>query len=493
MKKVFTLLHFCLLATGASLFTSCEKEKLDDVLSKEQYGSTAASLATKTEIGTGSTFTLTGGELTVPVTVEFSTATATAFTVQLTANSDTVANLVTAGTLATGTIPISAGSFSIPTVLNVPIGVSKTTFDLVVSRSFLEVNYGKTVALALKMTSPAKGNTIAPGKNVGIVTINTAQAIAADAVHYIGFVANTVLVPNSTNFTIGSQDLIIPLPLSLSGVAGPTFTVDVTKDNAAATAAISANGGATAAAVLPDNRFAVGNGKVTFDPSKSTATVQLTTNFSQLMALTDKKWLIGLTLNNPSKYQTSESKKTIIVVIDGNNLSRPYVGSEAVLARPYTGTPFVISGTIDKASEMIPAAIYDLGGEGIAFHDDGGKDGVSAFRPDDKVDVGDYLPRSVVGWTNDNEWLTYTVNVEADGTYELNSIIGSNGNDGKYTIYFDGVAITPTLSAKGTPGAYGDQQPNYTTVSLKKGRHIFKFFMNRATYDVKGWIFTRKS
>ncbi|MFP5079785.1 hypothetical protein [Pedobacter sp. JCM 36344] len=492
MKKVFTLLHFCLLATGASLFMSCEKEKLADVLSKEQFDNVAISLATKTEIGTGSTFTLTGGELTVPVTVDFSTATTRAFTVQLTANADTVAQLVTAGTLATGTVPISTGSFSIPTVLNVPIGVTKTTFNLVVSRSFLEVNYGKTVALALKMTSPAKGNTIAQGKSVGIITIKTAEAIAADAVHYIGFAASTLLVPDNNNFVLGSQDLTITLPISLSGIAGPTFTVDVTKD-AAASQALITSGGVTNAAILPSDRFAVGIGKVTFDLSKNTTSIVLSTNFSQLMALTDKKWLLGLTLTNPTKYQTSATKKSIVVIIDGNNLSRPYIGNETTLVRPYTGTPFVISGTIDQASELIPAAIYDLGGEGVAFHDNGGKDGATGFRPNDQVDIANNIPRVAVGWTGDGEWLTYTVNVEADGTYELNSIIGSAGDEGRYTIFFDGVAITPLLSAKKTPGAYGDQQPNYTTVSLKKGRHIFKFFMNRATYDVKGWIFTRKS
>lgn len=495
MKKVFTLLHFCLLATCASVFTSCEKEKLDDVLSKEQYATTSASLATKTEIGTGSTFTLTGGELTVPVTVEFSSATSTAFTVQLTANPDTVANLISAGTLAAGTLPITAGSFSIPTVLNVPIGVSKTTFDLVVSRSFLEVNYGKTVALALKMTSPAKGNTIAPGKNVGIVTINTAQAIAADAVHYIGFVANTVMVPNSNNFTIGSQDLVIPLPLSLSGTAGPTFTVDVTKDNGAATAAIAANGGASAAAVLPDNRFAVGNGKVTFDPSKSTATLQLTTNFSQLMALTDKKWLIGLTLNNPTKYQTSAEKKTIIVVIDGNNLSRPYIGNESTQVRAYSGSPFLISGTIGTASEFIPAAIFDLGGEGVGYHNNNqSKNGAGAFRPNEYVDIVNEIPRRAIGWTENNEWLNFTVNVEADGIYDLRAFIGSSNTNGRYSIFVDGVNMTGTLAnAKTGNDNYGNYQPNLSTFALKKGRHIVKFFMNVGAYDFQGLQFTRKS
>jgi hypothetical protein len=492
MKKVFTLLHFCFLATSAVMFTSCEKEKLDDVLSKEQLGNVEVSVAAKTEIGTGSAFTLTGGELTVPVTVNFSTATAKAFTVQLSANSDTVSTLISAGTLATGTVPISSGSFSLPTVLNVPIGVTSTTFNLVVSRSFLEVNYGKTVALALKMTSPAKGNSLAQGKNVSTITIKTSEAIKAEDVHYIEFPATTLAIPVNNNYRMGSQDLIIDIPVNLTGIAGPTFTVDVAKD-ANVSQALITSGGITNAAVLPSDRFNIGTGKVIFDPSKNTATMSVSTNFAQLMALTDKKWLIGLTLSKPTKYQTGGEKKSIVVVIDANYLSRPFIGNEITLERPYTGTPFVISGTIGKASEMIPAAIYDLGGEGVAFHDNGGKDGATAFRPNDLVDIGNYIPRSVVGWTGDGEWLTYTVNVEADGTYELNSLIGADGNDGRYTIYFDGVAITPLLSAKGTPGTYGDQQPNYTTVNLKKGRHIFKFFMNTARYDVRGWIFTRKS
>lgn len=488
-------MHFCLLAIGASLFTSCEKEKLEDVLSKEEYGSVSASLATKTEIGTGSAFTLTGGELTVPVTVNFSTATSRAFTIQLTANPDTVASLVTSGALATGTLPIAAGTYSLPPVLNVPIGVTQATFNLVVSRSFLEINYGKIVALALKMTGPAKGNTIAPGKNVGIITINTAQAIAAEAVHYIGFTANSLLVPNNNNFTTGSQDLTISLPLTLSGVAGPTFTVDVIKDATVATAAIAANGGAANAAVLPNDRFAVGNGKVTFDPSKNTATLQLTTNFSQLMMLTDKKWLIGLTLNNPSKYQTSGDKKSIVVVIDANNLSRPYIGTESTQVRAYDGTPFLISGTIGKVSEFIPAAIFDLGGEGIGYHNNNqSKEGASAFRPSEYVDIVNDIPRRAIGWTSDNEWLNFTVNVEADGIYDMNAFIGSSNEDGRYSIFVDGINMTGTLKNKKTGNDnYGNFQPNLSTFALKKGRHIVKFFMNRGAYDFQGLQFTRKS
>jgi hypothetical protein len=494
MKKISTLLHCCLIAAGATIFSSCEKEKLDDVLSKEQLGNVQVSVATKTDIGTGSNFTLTGGELTVPVTVEFSSATAKAFTIQLSANSDTVGTLITAGTLASGTVPISSGSFSIPTVLNVPIGVTSTTFNLVVSRSFLEVNYGKTVALALKMTSPAKGNTIAPGKSVGIITIKTSEAIAADAVHYIGFSAKTLLVPTNNNFRSGSQDLIIDIPINLTGVAGPTFTVDVAKD-ATVSQALIATGGVTNAAVLPNDRFTIGTGKVIFDPSKNTATMSVNTNLAQLLMLTDKKWLIGLTLSNPTKYQTGADKKSIVVVIDANYLSRPYSGNESTQVRPYDGTPFLISGTVGKVSEFIPAAIFDLGGEGVGYHNNNqSKNGASAFRPTEFVDIVNEIPRRAIGWTESNEWLNFTVNVEADGIYDVNAFIGSSNNDGRYSILVDGVDMTGVLANKKTGNDnYGNYQPNLSTFAMKKGRHIVKFFMNRGAYDFQGLQFTRKS
>ncbi|MHA4894987.1 hypothetical protein ACXZ1K_09555 [Pedobacter sp. PWIIR3] len=493
MKKIFTYSRFGLLALVALFTASCEKEKLDDVLSKEQFSSVGISVASRTDVGTGSTFTLTGGELTVPVTVQFSAATTRAFSVQLVANVDTIAGLVASSALPANTVALQNGTFSIPTVLNVPIGVTSATFDLVISRSFLETRYGKGVAFALKLQSPGKGNNIAAGKNVSIVVVKTGETIAPEAVHYVSFgTSKTLLIPDSKSYSIGSQDITVNVPLLLSSVAGPSFTVDVVQSDSAANAAI-ASGAITNAELLPSSRVGLGTGKVLFDVNKNTANLALTTNFATLMSRTNHKWVVGLKITNPTKYQASLTNKTIVVVIDANYLTRPYVGNDPNLARVYTGTPFLIPGTIGKASEMIPAAIYDEGGEGIAFHDNGGKDGVSAFRPNDQVDIGDYIPRSVVGWTGDGEWLTYTINVETAGTYELNSIIGSNGNDGKYKVLIDGVDITGDKAVKGTPGAYGDQQPNYINIQLPAGRHIFKFYMVRATYDVRGWIFTRKS
>jgi hypothetical protein len=481
MKRIFTTAHLCLLAISAMLMMSCEKEKLSGVLANEEVKSVNLSVDNRVDVGSGENFTLNSDELIIPITVNLSGASGTAFNVQLTPNLDTIATLVGSGTLPAGTISLAEQTFNFPPVIDFAYGVKSTTFNLAVSRSFVERNHNKLVALAIKISSPSKGNAIDASKSAVIVVINAAEAIAAEDVHYISFTAAgpPYFVPTGTNYAIGTQDVSIPLNLALAGLAGSDFTVDVAPNDALVTTLIN-NGTLKNTVVLSSNSYSLTNPKVKFLSNENSAKVELNARISEFLKNTNKKVAIGLLLRNPSKFQLDEAKKSIVVVIDPDHF------------RPYNGTPFLIKGTIGAVSNMIPAAEYDFGGEGVAFHDDNGKDGVGDFRPNDKVDVGDYTPRSVVGWCNTGEWLTYTVNIEADGEYELNTLLGCPGDDGKYSVFMDGVAITPVLTGLKTPGSYGDQQPNYTTVQLKKGRHIMKFYEDHGAYDVRGWIFTRK-
>nr|WP_294869812.1 DUF1735 domain-containing protein [uncultured Pedobacter sp.] len=481
MKRIFTTAHLCLLAISALLMMSCEKEKLSGVLANEEVKSVNLSVDNRVDVGSGENFTLNSDELIIPITVNLSGASGTAFNVQLTPNLDTIATLVGSGTLPAGTISLAEQTFNFPPVIDFAYGVKSTTFNLAVSRSFVERNHTKLLALAIKISAPSKGNAIDAGKSAVIVVINAAEAIAAEDVHYISFAAAgpPYFVPTGVNYAIGTQDVTIPLNLALAGLAGADFTVDVTPSDALVTTLIN-NGTLKNTVVLSSNSYSFTNSKVKFLSNENSAKLELNARISEFLKNTNKKVAIGLLLRNPSKFQLDETKKSIVVVIDPDHF------------RPYNGTPFLIKGAIGAVSDMIPAAQYDFGGEGVAFHDTGGKDGVGDYRPNDNVDVGDYTPRSVVGWTSDGEWLTYTVNVEETGEYELNSLIGAPGDNGRYTVYFDGVDITGTLAAGKTPGQYGDQQPNRTTVQLTKGRHIMKFFMNVGAYDVRGWIFTRK-
>jgi hypothetical protein len=189
---------------------------------------------------------------------------------------------------------------------------------------------------------------------------------------------------------------------------------------------------------------------------------------------------MGLVLQEPTKFQLGKTKTTMIITFDPAYYKRA----------PFKGTPFIIKGTPGVASDFIPASNYDLGGEGIAYHDNGGRDG-GQFRRPDQVDVGDN--DITIGWTGDGEWLTYTVDVEEAGLYEMNAIFGAPDPGFTYSV-FSGLDIITggTLIAAKTGGGYGDQQPNRTDVTLKKGVQVLKVYFDRARYDFRGLIFTKK-
>ncbi|MBN1782821.1 aryl-sulfate sulfotransferase [bacterium] len=92
---------------------------------------------------------------------------------------------------------------------------------------------------------------------------------------------------------------------------------------------------------------------------------------------------------------------------------------------------------------LIECEEYDFGGEGIAFHDDGGKDGNGDFRPADNVDVQDAEDGNGslnVGWTNDGEWLEYTVDVES-GYYTIEYRTASDPGGALLRVLLDNIQL----------------------------------------------------
>jgi len=171
----------------------------------------------------------------------------------------------------------------------------------------------------------------------------------------------------------------------------------------------------------------------------------------------------------------------MIVTIDPNYYKRA----------TFKASPFIIKGTVGAVSDLIPASHYDLGGEGVAYHDNGGRDGGDMRRPD-QVDIA---PDNIaVGWVGSNEWLTYTVDVEEDGVYEMNAIFGSPSDIRSFSVFSWINNITGgTITVKKTSGnGYSDQQPNRSDVTLKKGIQVLKVYFDNAEYDFRGLIFTRK-
>lgn len=108
-------------------------------------------------------------------------------------------------------------------------------------------------------------------------------------------------------------------------------------------------------------------------------------------------------------------------------------GDAAVTSQPFAGRPQVVPGTIE-------AEAYDLGGEEVAFNfRGGGKQG--PFRQvadaigigvigDDHVHTdGTHLPVGghYLGWTQDGQWMRYTVEVAEAGVYAIGGRFAAGG------------------------------------------------------------------
>lgn len=156
------------------------------------------------------------------------------------------------------------------------------------------------------------------------------------------------------------------------------------------------------------------------------------------------------------------------------SLFSPTFGSEN---EPYT--ELTIPGQID-------AVLYDIGYEGVSYHDSEYKrvssdnnqntgnngwsfrnDGVDIERSDD--------PRTEynIGWTDDGEWLEYTVTVTA-GTYNMEARVASPNGQGSIRLFLDDTEIIETTYVPSTGGYQNWQQMELGSYTFPAGTHILK-------------------
>jgi hypothetical protein len=157
--------------------------------------------------------------------------------------------------------------------------------------------------------------------------------------------------------------------------------------------------------------------------------------------------------------------------IVGCSKSAAQITPKDVFGFDYKGTPFKDS-TYKDGPQVIPGklqcVLYDLGGEGVAYHD---KDAINHgsgelnmtpdhqkshatpyiwhFRQNEGVDISYvkddpdlnhtnfFTPTAnqlYVGWSDDGEWCNYTVNVKAAGTYKIIALYSNAANTIKFSI-----------------------------------------------------------
>ncbi|MCK5077480.1 MAG: cellulase family glycosylhydrolase, partial [Calditrichia bacterium] len=80
---------------------------------------------------------------------------------------------------------------------------------------------------------------------------------------------------------------------------------------------------------------------------------------------------------------------------------------------PYHGTPFQIPATIQ-------AEDYDIGGEGLTYHDTGALNIPGDYRPNEGVDIEERNDGGFhIGYIESGEWVEYTINVPNTAEYNI--------------------------------------------------------------------------
>jgi poly(3-hydroxybutyrate) depolymerase len=147
-----------------------------------------------------------------------------------------------------------------------------------------------------------------------------------------------------------------------------------------------------------------------------------------------------------------------------NTVTVTVTGATQALA-PYGGTPAAIPGTIQAEN-------YDLGGQNVAYYDSTSGNTGGAYRSD-SVDVETVLGGSVtdVGWTTDNEWLKYTVQVAKTGAYTVTANIATPNAGKTIAIQMDGATVG-TIVTVNTGWWQTYTTGTLTGVPLTAGTHV---------------------
>ena len=129
----------------------------------------------------------------------------------------------------------------------------------------------------------------------------------------------------------------------------------------------------------------------------------------------------------------SGSQSSSVGNMDFIRISNP--DSSVAVKKPFKGRLNAIPGKIEAEN-------YDLGGEGVAYHDlspgDSGEQfSIPCARKED-VDIGNgEAVKCAVGWTIAGEWIDYSTRVVESGLYDITVNVASEGKGGKFKLLLD--------------------------------------------------------
>ncbi|WP_254842320.1 sialate O-acetylesterase [Fibrobacter sp. UWB11] len=165
---------------------------------------------------------------------------------------------------------------------------------------------------------------------------------------------------------------------------------------------------------------------------------------------------------------------------------------DPVPQEPFKGSAIAIPGKVEVEDFDKPGIGKNEDGTSNASYSDEDSEnhGDTDYRKDTGVDLYKTADGIALGYTQAGEWLEYTVDVKADGEYNIDASVAAGNSTSAFKLYIDEKAITDEVSV---PQTADNSWDTYKTISvkekvaLKAGKHVLKLEIT-ANYVNIDWI-----
>lgn len=176
--------------------------------------------------------------------------------------------------------------------------------------------------------------------------------------------------------------------------------------------------------------------------------------------------------------------------IDGaGNPSEAVSTTVATRSESATQSPFEGRATVPGTVE---AEHFDVGGEGVSYHETTDENQGSAEYRDAPVDIGGGDGDYTLGWIEEGEWLEYTVGVESSESYDVEVRVASAEGGGPLRLEVDGEDVTGSVDVPNTGGWTTYQTVTAAEdVSLSEGEHVVRVVSEGNLWNFDWFAFRR--
>jgi len=186
----------------------------------------------------------------------------------------------------------------------------------------------------------------------------------------------------------------------------------------------------------------------------------------------------SITANTDGSYTIEFMTLSATILKAGSSSSSQQSSSSSVQQTAYSS--HVVPGTIQVEN-------YDLGGEGIAYHDDDGGNFGNNYRQDG-VDLDiDGSNNFALGWTVAGEWLEYTINIQKESAYQVTARVASGLDSSAFHLELDGASIGSSMVILNTGGWTTFTEILGEIHDLPSGKHVLRLVIDRS-YGNVDWI-----